>query len=109
MNDTIVVNIAEGVFDILSVYKNFSDDNSIYVSTLGSDYESGINYAISNGFIGGNIIMKIYIDSDINEKILKYRIKKYKWLFDKIYIYKNINAEDFGVPMDQINRIEYQL
>jgi len=106
--DLIVVNIAEGIFDILSVYKNFSTvENSVHIATLGSDYESGVHHAIGNGFIGDNIVLRIYIDSDIDEKMLKYRIKRYKWLFNKIYICKNGLGNDFGVHIKDIQLVEY--
>jgi hypothetical protein len=108
--EKITVSIAEGIIDILSIYKNFSDsNNSIFLSILGSDYESGVNYIISNGFVGSNIILKIYFDNDINEKNIKYQLKKYKWLFNKIIIYKNTIFKDCGTTIDQINLIKYRL
>ena len=108
--DPIIINIAEGIIDIISIYKNFNTGpNSIYIATLGSDYEDGIVFAIKNGFIGSNIIVKIYIDNDIDEKILKYRLRKYKWLTDRIYIYKNIKFEDFGTTPENIKLMEYLL
>jgi len=108
--DPIVVNIAEGVFDILSVYKNFNGrDTSLHISTLGSDYESGVNYAISSGFMGSNVTLKVYVDRDIDEKKLRQEMKKYKWWFNNVYIYKNMIQEDFGVPIDKIKKIEYQV
>lgn len=108
--EKIIINIAEGIFDILSVYKNFNDENnSVHIATLGSDYESGIIYTIGSGFVGSNIIIKIYIDSNIDVGILKNKIKKYNWLFGKILIIKNIKSEDFGTTLDNIKRIEYQI
>ena len=105
--EIIYINIGEGIFDILSIYKNFnSGENSIYIATLGSDYISGINYAINKGFIGNNIIIKIFIDNDINYKNLKFYLKKYKWLFNKIIILRNINEKDFGVTLDKIQIVE---
>lgn len=108
--DNIVVNIAEGPLDIISIYKNFNDgDNSVYIATLGSDYLSGVEYIISKGFIGSNIILKIYIDSDVNDKILKTKLKKYKWLFNNILIYRNIKFKDVGVDISKINLIEQRV
>lgn len=108
--EQIVINIAEGIFDIISVYKNFNDGgNSVHIASLGADYESAILYAIANGFIGSNVIIKIYIDSNIDEKILKGKIKKYNWVFGKMYIIKNIKSEDFGTTIDNIKPIEYQV
>lgn len=109
-SEQIVINIAEGIFDILSVFKNFNDcNNSVHIASLGADYESAIVYAINNGFIGSNVIIRIYIDSNIDEKILRNKIKKYTWLFSKLYIIKNIKWEDFGTIIDNIKLIEYQV
>lgn len=108
--DPIIINVAEGIIDIISVYKNFNSGlSSVYVATLGSDYEDGILYAIENGFIGSNVVIKIYIDSDIEERVLKYRLRKYKWLFDRIYIYKNIRWKDLGTIKENIKLVEYLL
>lgn len=111
-SDRIDINIAEGIFDILSVYKNFSNtDNSIHIATLGSDYISGINYAILKGIIGKNVCIRIFIDNDksVDENKLKKRLKKYKWLFGDIFIYKNIIGKDVGVKIDKIKLIENKL
>ena len=109
--EPIVVNIAEGVLDIISIYKNFNDNNSAYIATLGSDYISGIEYAIAKGLIGDNIIIKIYIDNDssVNEKMLKSKLKKFKWLFNSIIIYKNIASKDVGVHINDIKLIEQRI
>lgn len=108
--DKIVVNIAEGVMDVLSIYKNFNEPNSAYIATLGSDYLSGIDYAISKGLIGNNVIIKIYIDGDLkDDQSLKYKLKKYKWLFGSILIYKNIVSKDVGVKSDNIRLIEQRV
>lgn len=109
-NDDIEVNMAEGVMDVLSIYKNFrSCDNSVFIATLGSDYISGIDYIILKGLIGYNVTLRIYIDSDVNERDLKYRLKKYKWLFNNIYIMKNIKSKDVGVTIDKIKLVESKI
>lgn len=108
--DKIIINIAEGIFDILSVYKNFNTgDNSVHIASLGADYESGITYAIGNGFIGSNVTIRIFIDSNIDVKILKNKVKHYSWLFDKMIIMKNIKSEDFGTTIDNIKAVEYKI
>lgn len=105
--DPIVVNIAEGVFDILSVYKNFNDsDNSVYIGVLGGDYIGGIECAIMKGFIGSNIIVRVYIDSNINEGVIHRKLKRYKWLFKRISTYVNIRAEDVGHRIEEIELSE---
>lgn len=109
-NDDIIINIAEGPLDVISIYKNFNDgSNSVYIATLGSDYISGIEYCILKGFIGKNIIIKIYIDSDIKENLLKNRLRKFKWLFKNIYMYKNIKSKDVGVNIKDIELIEQRI
>lgn len=101
--DDIVVNIAEGVFDILSVYKNFNDGpKSIFMAALGSDYIGALDYVIMKGFIGSNVIIKIYIDNGINESTLYERLAQYKWLFKAIFTYKNMREKDVGVNRDMI-------
>ena len=108
--DPVVVNIGEGIFDVLSIYKNFNDgENSIYISSLGINYEGAIHYVIANGIIGDNVTLKVYIDTDINEKALQNKIKRYRWIFDKMYMYKNIRNKDFGVHRNNIQRVEYRI
>lgn len=101
--DPIVVNIAEGIFDVLSIYKNFTDTpNSVHIATLGSDYTAAVDYAISKGFIGSNIILKIYYDSNISGKKVASQLKQYKWAFGGIFLYKNIIGKDVGVKREEI-------
>ena len=108
--DKTVVNIAEGIFDILSVYKNFNDcDNSAFIATLGSDYISAVNYAIAKGLIGTNVELRLYIDNGIKEKQLKYTLRRFKWMFNSIKIFHNIKSKDVGVPIDQIKLSWYKI
>lgn len=101
--DPIEVNIAEGIFDILSVYKNFNKcKNSVFISVLGGDYQNGIDYAIKKGIIGSNVTIKVYADSNVNIKFLKDNLKKYKWLFNNIFIFRNAIYEDIGTTIDKI-------
>lgn len=105
--DDIEVNIAEGIMDVLSIYKNFNNtSNSVFVAALGSDYITAIDYVIAKGIIGSNVSIKLYIDDDVNERSLKYRLKKYKWVFKDIYIYRNIKSKDVGVTIDKIKLVE---
>lgn len=101
--DDIVVNIAEGVIDVLSIYKNFNDGpNSVYIASLGSDYIDAMEYMIAKGFVGSNVIVKIYIDNDQNEKALITGLKKYKWMFKNIFVYRNMKSKDVGVKIENI-------
>lgn len=106
-SDSIIVNIAEGIFDILSVYKNFNDgENSVYIGLIGSDYEGGVEYAIAKGIIGSNVTIKIYLDNDIDVYNIKDRLRRYKWLFNRIILYINTLSKDVGVKLDRIKLIE---
>lgn len=109
-NDDIEVNIAEGVIDVISVYKNFaSNENSVFIATLGSDYAGGIEYAITKGLIGYNVIVKVYIDSDVNLNNVRFQLKKYRWIFKNIYIYMNIKSKDVGTTIDNIKLLEKKI
>lgn len=106
-SDIIILNIAEGILDILSAYKNFNySNNSVYISSLGSNYISALQYMIMKGLVGKNIIVNIYIDHNIDEKKLFNDIKKYKWLFKTIKVYKNIKYKDIGVRIERIKLME---
>ena len=108
--DTITVNMAEGIIDILSVYKNFNDgENHIFLAVLGSDYLGAIEYITLRGLIGTNVIVKIYIDDDQNENFLIQRLKRYKWLFKNIYVYRNLIDKDVGVTIELSPELESQL
>lgn len=108
--DSIYVNIAEGIFDILSVYKNFNDgQNSVFIAALGSDYMSALEFVINKGFVGSNIVVKIYIDAGINESQLIQRLKKYKWMFNSVYVYKNIIGKDVGEKLERIKLQEKRI
>ena len=107
--DTITVNIGEGVFDVLSAYKNFNNDPSVYISPLGSDYVSAVDYAIAKGIMGDNVVFKIYLDADIDERQIKFYLKKYSWIATKIILIKNIKAHDVGVTVDKIQLVEFKV
>lgn len=101
--------IAEGVMDILGIYKKrFNNDqvpvpDSIaYIAVLGSDYISGVEYAIAKGMFGRWVELKICIDSDVDRDVLMEKLKKYKWLFRSIYVATNVNGKDFGMHSSRI-------
>lgn len=107
--DRITINIAEGVLDVISIYKNFSSDNAVYLAVLGSEYISGIEYMIAKGIIGSNVDVKIYIDNGIDGNDLKRRLKKYKWIFGSITILENIKDKDVGTTIDRIRLVERRI
>lgn len=103
--DDININISEGIFDSIGLYKHLGQDKNVFISVLSSNYKLGIDYAINKGFVGNNINIRIYLDSDINEQGLKYLIKKYKWIFKSIKFYKNILDHDYGVKNIQLMEV----
>lgn len=100
------VNIAEGVFDILSVYYNLQNKmkQSIYAAIGGSGYLNLLkNFIIKDKL--SYIEVHVYIDNDINDYIIK-DIKNYLSIFNiPFYLHKNMkNGEkDFGVPLNRID------
>lgn len=108
--ENITINMGEGIFDALSIYKNFNTgDNSVYIAALGADYESVLVYMIAKGLIGSNVNINVYIDSDIDEKFLVYKLKKYKWIFNSIVIHRNIISKDVGVRIEKIQLKRYEI
>ena len=108
--DKIYVNIAEGIFDVLSIYKNFNTGNdSAYIATLWIDNIGAMDYAMMKGFVGSNVIVKIYIDSNINYKDLIRKLKQHKWKFGSIFVYKNIIGKDIGVNIKDIKLAEFKV
>ena len=113
--DNIDIHIAEGTFDILSIYMNLREknkNNSLYYASCGYSFSSIIKYLISIG-ICTNLNLHIYSDNDKTDedhiKLLDnnfYRI----WI-DKIYIHRNTYNEekDFGVSKEKIKEIIYPL
>jgi hypothetical protein len=110
----ITVHIAEGPFDILSIYYNLrKEDNSIYCSIGGKSYLNCIKFLLEIlGLI--NISIHIYIDSDIDDTTMV-KLKRYLEPFQiPIFIHRNryvisksmyhdpIYEKDYGVPKERI-------
>lgn len=106
--DIININLSEGVFDCLSIWKNLNRDTQtdINIAVGSSDYTSTINHLMSLGFIGSNVILNIYSDNDNNSttKSSYHRrtLDKYRQLFGGINLYYNIMSKDCGVPKKEI-------
>lgn len=62
------IHIAEGIFDIISIYMNVADrNNGLFVAINGKSYESVIKMILSRyGFINFN--MHIYLDNDVSQR-----------------------------------------
>lgn len=103
--EDIYINIAEGVFDILGVFFHVRKkcvENNVYVAVCGSGYMSVIKYFISHGFIGSNIHINIYSDSDKDPWFYNKINTEIKPWVGSINIYYNAIGKDFGVPKDHI-------
>lgn len=99
--------VAEGVFDILSLYLNTDNikENAIYCACLGkASYINAIRYFISTlGVI--NCVIHLCIDNDMNEYSLYNLLEIINGLNVNTFVHRNIfdGEKDFGVPKDRIN------
>ena len=102
----IKVNIAEGEFDILSIFYNLrKDNNQIYMSISGSGYEGVVRYVLSTLKLF-YIELHLYPDNDKHgdPRVLKI-VKDLAAPFNiPVYIHRNNmpNQKDFGVDITKI-------
>lgn len=120
-NETLTINLAEGVMDTLSAYFNlgFNDENSINISVSGRYYDKLLLFLIDMGLVGSNININIFSDNDAvyNKKnknptdinYFKKVLRNYKYLYGQINIYYNIINKDIGVPRNEISLKKYKL
>lgn len=100
------IHMAEGAFDILSIYYNLrkEDINNVYTAILGSGYVNILKHFINGmGFI--NMEVHVYMDTDISNSVI-YELRDICEVFMlPLYIHKNMypNEKDFGVPISRIN------
>lgn len=101
---SVTIVLAEGVFDILSVYFNIKDqctDNYIYAAVGGVGYIDVIKQLVRyTGCINFNL--EIYGDNDQSIKFYKEIINKIPHLVNRFTLYQNSLEKDFGVPLDRI-------
>lgn len=101
----IKVNIAEGTFDILSVYYNLrnKEQHSIYGSILGSGYVSMVKYILVTLKLI-NIELHIYADNDIHPKVVPTLRNMLTPFNIPLFIHYNRyeGEKDFGVPLSKI-------
>ena len=110
------IHIAEGVFDILSIFYNLNNCNrnqNVYIASAGKSYSQALNFILSEtGIVNYNI--HIYPDNDVNNYELDYLIlNSIKYLSANVYIHRNLypNEKDYGVPLNKIKdqiRIIYE-
>ena len=103
----IKIHIAEGPFDILSIFTNLCNCNmesNIYISSGGKSYRQALEFVLEQtGIVNYEIHM--YIDNDVSDDEF-YRLFMYKsqYLPANIYIHRNTmkGQKDYGVPLNQI-------
>lgn len=97
--------LAEGTFDILSIFCNIENDysNSIYCAVLGAGYENAIKYFITILKII-DIEFHLYLDNDMNINVLRRILTKLEPYGYHVYIHNNMygDEKDFGVPKNRI-------
>lgn len=102
----VIINMAEGVFDILGVYYHINNknlDNQLYVAVCDSGYSSVIKYFLGLGLIGKDIIINIFSDSDHDVYFYNKLLKELTPWVGKINIFYNRKSKDYGVPKDMID------
>lgn len=107
------IHIAEGPFDILSVYCNLRGMNNIqniYASIGGNSYLNTIKYFLTiYGIV--NPIFHIYIDNDIPKQFIDQISRVIKPLGIRVFIHSNsyTGEKDFGVDKNNIKEFIYEL
>ena len=107
------VHLAEGTFDILSVFYNLRNANrlnNVYGSIGGNSYASMVEYFLCTvGLV--DVTFHIYIDNDINPHVIPEIKKLLQPLTIESYIHFNSKEgeKDFGVPKYQIQECCYRL
>ena len=109
----IQIHIAEGPFDILSIFYNVMNGdkyNKIYSSIGGKSYINVIKFFLQElGLI--NVEFHIYIDNDIKDKDIDYMIYILSGLNLDIYFHRNIyhGEKDYGVSKEKISDYSRQI
>lgn len=128
--DEIIINLSEGVLDILSVKHNlgYSGDNVFNICVTGKYYEKILFLMVEYGLCGSNVTINIFSDNDADfnkkekkaekgkyNKKTKYDtvvetdieyfksiLHPYKYLFGKINIFYNQIYKDCGTTKENI-------
>lgn len=107
--DNVTLHIAEGSFDILSIYLNLPHNhtgNDIFTSIGGNGYKGVIKYFITQMKLP-KITVHIYADNDVE----RYKIVDvYRSLYPfckTVYLHRNTfpGEKDFGVSKDNIKEV----
>lgn len=99
------IHIAEGIFDIISIFNNLNDSeikNNLYYAVCGFGYVAILKYILQLGIIT-DVNLHIYSDNDKSDKdhfqfLFNQKSNLGLW-FDNIYIHRNysLNQKDYGV------------
>lgn len=108
----IKINIAEGPFDILSIYLNLRNrEEGIYIAGTGCNYFSIALYCLEVfGIINAEI--HFYQDTDdVANKKIQFTLNNIRNLGLPVYIHKNMmeGEKDFGVRLSQIKESIIQI
>ena len=100
------IHIAEGAFDILSIYLHVAPlgSNAVYGAICGKSYLSLVRFLITTyGFTNFNL--HLYPDADIGLNKMKEIKEDVRPFGAKVFVHRNIVAgqKDYGVSMDLIN------
>ena len=108
--EPINIHIAEGQFDILSIFYNLNHCNrrqNIYMACGGKSYYQALEFILQEtGIINFNV--HYYPDKDVTDNEFYYStLGKITMLNSKIFIHRNIfdGEKDFGVPANRIKEI----
>lgn len=110
-NDTVKICMAEGCFDILSVYLNDKDRyRKVYCAAVGKSYKPMIKFFLEKfGLI--NMEFHIYTDNDVDDNYLRYQFNSIINIGIPIIIHRNMypGEKDFGVHYTKIKDNYYNL
>lgn len=101
------IHIAEGQFDILSIYYNLNNcnkDQCVYIACGGKSYAQALDFILTETALI-NYEIHYYPDKDVNENEFYWGvINKVNILPCDIYIHRNTfdGEKDFGVPANRI-------
>ena len=106
-SDRIQVHIAEGQFDIISIYNNITNRSTgISFAAAGNKYSAILKYILSKGIMYMDI--HLYFDNDsageIAKRQIEYFIKNNIAFFRGSRVFAHVNKadKDYGVSIDKI-------
>ena len=105
--EPVKIHLAEGQFDILSIFYNLNNCNrnqNIYIACGGKSYAQALEFILlETGII--NYEIHYYPDKDVTDSdFFKSTQQKVNLLPANIYIHRNMcpGEKDYGVPMNKI-------